>query len=275
MIMTSGMWFSTASIMTRCCSCGDWTCMRRAEPMAGWGMSPSPPISFEVSTITTRILYTSDSCRATSRKTVVLPTPGGPRKRMEVGVSKRSLMMSTRPEVARPTRQVSPIMPPNRLRMALMRCSVPGRPARLSPPKAPRRRSAVSSSSAVTIFSRRLSSPLTPPKRAKGCRPRSNTTSSRLERLGWLASVARTSFGSTCSSDSMSSSTCTRSVEPVVGWGSKRDRMERMSSPRRSSLRLVAARAALAGAPVTSCWQVSKDIRSLAMMRSAILCSRG
>ena len=53
--MTSGMWFSTASIITACCSSGRRTCIRRARPMPGWGMSPSPPISFEVSTITTRL----------------------------------------------------------------------------------------------------------------------------------------------------------------------------------------------------------------------------
>jgi hypothetical protein len=35
------------------------TCMRRAPPMAGCGTSPSPPISLEVSTITTRLCSSS------------------------------------------------------------------------------------------------------------------------------------------------------------------------------------------------------------------------
>ncbi len=52
--------------------------MRRARPTAGCGISPSPPISLEVSTITTRLL--SASTRAASRSMVVLPTPGRPSK---------------------------------------------------------------------------------------------------------------------------------------------------------------------------------------------------
>lgn len=39
--------------MTLCCRDGSGTCMRRAPPMAGCATSPSPPISFEVSTMTT------------------------------------------------------------------------------------------------------------------------------------------------------------------------------------------------------------------------------
>ena len=54
------------------------TCMRRARPMPACAMSPSPPISLEVSTITTRLLCASDSNRAISRITVVFPTPGRP-----------------------------------------------------------------------------------------------------------------------------------------------------------------------------------------------------
>ena len=57
MMITSGMWFSTASIITSCWNSGVATCMRRARPMAGWGMSPSPPISLEVSTTTTRFSF--------------------------------------------------------------------------------------------------------------------------------------------------------------------------------------------------------------------------
>ena len=45
MTMTWGMWFSTASIITSCCIEGVRTCIRRALPMAGCGMSPSPAIS--------------------------------------------------------------------------------------------------------------------------------------------------------------------------------------------------------------------------------------
>mmetsp|Transcript_10336 Transcript_10336/g.43999 ORF Transcript_10336/g.43999 Transcript_10336/m.43999 type:complete len:215 (+) Transcript_10336:866-1510(+) len=54
-MMISGVWFSTASIITRCCCEGSGTCMRRAPPMAGCGTSPSPPISLLVSMITTRL----------------------------------------------------------------------------------------------------------------------------------------------------------------------------------------------------------------------------
>jgi len=43
--LTCGMWFSTASIMTRCCWAGSGTCMRRAPPMAACGTSPSPACS--------------------------------------------------------------------------------------------------------------------------------------------------------------------------------------------------------------------------------------
>ncbi len=78
MTMTSGMWFSTASIITACCIAGVDTCMRRALPIAGCGMSPSPAISFEVSTMTTRLFSSSASTRAISRSIVVLPTPGRP-----------------------------------------------------------------------------------------------------------------------------------------------------------------------------------------------------
>ena len=49
---TSGMWFSTASIMTRCCRCAAplGTCMRRAGATNACGTSPSPPISLLHST---------------------------------------------------------------------------------------------------------------------------------------------------------------------------------------------------------------------------------
>ena len=139
MTMTSGMWFSTASIMTACCIDGVGTCIRRALPTAGCGMSPSPPISFEVSTIITRFLRSSASTRAASRNSVVLPTPGRPIIRMLLPDSTMSRMIVIVPNTARPTRQVMPTIRPSRLRMAEMRCSVRSMPARLSSPKAPMR----------------------------------------------------------------------------------------------------------------------------------------
>jgi len=57
--------------MTSCCLVASATCILRALPMAGWGTSPSPPISLEVSTITTRLCSSSDSVRAISRMAVV------------------------------------------------------------------------------------------------------------------------------------------------------------------------------------------------------------
>ena len=137
MTMTSGMWFSTASIITACCSVGVRTCIRRASPMPGCGMSPSPAISFEVSTMTTRLPRSSARTRATSRSIVVLPTPGRPRRRTRLPASTMSRMMSIVPNTARPIRQVSPTTLPDRLRIALIRCSVRSIPARLSSPKTP------------------------------------------------------------------------------------------------------------------------------------------
>lgn len=52
--------------------------MRRARPMPACAMSPSPPISLDVSTMTTRLLCVSESSRAISLITVVFPTPGRP-----------------------------------------------------------------------------------------------------------------------------------------------------------------------------------------------------
>ena len=87
MTMTWGMWFSTASIITSCCRLGVRTCIRRAFPIAGCGMSPSPAISFEVSTTTTRLPCSSASTRAASRSMVVLPMPGRPMIRIDFPVS--------------------------------------------------------------------------------------------------------------------------------------------------------------------------------------------
>ncbi len=172
--ITSGLWFSTASIITSCWRSGWLTCMRRARPMAGCGTSPSPPISLEVSTITTRLL--SASTRAASRSMVVLPTPGGPIISTLCPLSTRSWMMSIVPYTARPTRQVMPTISPRRLRMAEMRCSVRSMPARLSASKAPTPATTLSSSTRVTSRSASGTSPET--KRAVGIRPRSSTISS-------------------------------------------------------------------------------------------------
>ena len=113
-------------------------------------MSPSPPISFDVSTMTTRLFASSASTRATSRSIVVLPTPGRPSRRMLFPLITRSSMMRIVPYTARPMRQVSPTTFPRRLRMAEMRCSVRSMPARLSSPNSPTRAMTKSRSSSVT-----------------------------------------------------------------------------------------------------------------------------
>ncbi len=224
---------------------GSGTCIRLAPPIAGCGTSPSPPISFDVSTITTRLCSSSASTRAISRMTVVLPTPGRPRNRIELGTSRMSRMSEMWPVTALPTRQVRPMTAPRRLRIAEMRWSVPWTPARLSPPNSPTARSAAARSSAVTSASRRNSRPAfaaagegeeeeeseeeaelleldggaclpsssssapLPRKRASGRRPRSSTTSSSDARRGWLATVARMSSGRASSNGSRSSRTVT------------------------------------------------------------------
>ncbi len=137
MTMTWGMWFSTASIITSCWSDGVRTCMRRALPMAGWGMSPSPAISFDVSTTTTRLSRSTARTRAASRNMVVLPMPGRPMISSDFPVSTKSAMISIVPYTARPMRHVSPTILPLRLRMAEMRWSVRSMPARLSSPNVP------------------------------------------------------------------------------------------------------------------------------------------
>ena len=161
MTMTWGMWFSTASIITSCWSDGVRTCMRRALPMAGCGMSPSPAISLLVSTTTTRLPMSSARTRAASRSIVVLPMPGRPMIRIDFPVSTKSLMISIVPKTARPMRQVSPTTLPLRLRIALMRWRVRSIPARLSSPKVPMwsttnamSDSVISRSSSVTSESR-------------------------------------------------------------------------------------------------------------------------
>mmetsp|Transcript_36946 Transcript_36946/g.94487 ORF Transcript_36946/g.94487 Transcript_36946/m.94487 type:complete len:280 (+) Transcript_36946:878-1717(+) len=217
-MITSGMWFSTASIMTRCCWLGSGTCIRRAEPMAGCGTSPSPPISLEVSTMTTRFRKSSLSTRAISRITVVLPTPGRPRKRMLSLASSRSWTISMCPVTARPTRQVRPTTFPLRLRMQLIRCKVPSTPARLSPPNSPKASQAASRSSQDTSSSHRISDSPSPRKRASGRRPMSRMTSSRVERCGWLITRSRMRGGKTPIIASMSSCTITLPSSSATTW---------------------------------------------------------
>ena len=111
-IIISGVWFSTASIIILCCSIGFGTCIRRALPIAGCGISPSPPISLDVSIITTLFCRSSDNTLAISQITVVFPTPGFPRNNIESPLSlfNTSEIISTCPVTALPTRQVKPII---------------------------------------------------------------------------------------------------------------------------------------------------------------------
>ena len=208
------MWFSTASIITACCSVGVRTCMRRASPMPGCGMSPSPAISLEVSTMMTRLWSSSASTRATSRSMVVLPTPGRPRSRTLCPDSTMSRMMSIVPNTARPMRQVRPTTLPARLRMAEMRCSVRSMPARLSSPKAPMCSTTCSMSPSVTSRSSRSCSPAV--KRASGRRPRSITTSSSSVRLATPRRRSQISGGSASISASRSSVVSRRVVTSVA-----------------------------------------------------------
>mmetsp|Transcript_1304 Transcript_1304/g.3524 ORF Transcript_1304/g.3524 Transcript_1304/m.3524 type:complete len:273 (+) Transcript_1304:702-1520(+) len=204
-MITSGMWFSTASIMIWCCCAGSGTCMRRALPMAGWGMSPSPPISLLVSMITTLLPSSSERTRAISRITVVLPTPGLPRNRMDSLPVSMSSIISTWPVTARPTLQVSPTIFPLLFLMADMRCRVPSIPARLSPPKSPTDVSAASRSACEITSSRRNSLAMSPANLASGLRPRSRTTSRSWSLLGCALSMPLTSSGNISMMQSTSS----------------------------------------------------------------------
>mmetsp|Transcript_6502 Transcript_6502/g.26346 ORF Transcript_6502/g.26346 Transcript_6502/m.26346 type:complete len:344 (-) Transcript_6502:11-1042(-) len=205
--ITSGVWFCTASMSTWCCESGLGTCMRRAAPMPGCGMSPSPPISFEVSTITTRRAMPPDSretesTRAISRIAVVFPTPGLPRSKTLRPLRNRSKTKSALPSMALPTRAVSPTTLPARLRMTETRCNVSLTPARLSPPTSPTPASAASTSSYVSGSETNCSSPSA--KRAMGARPRSSTTSSSASRRGCSRSASRRRGGRSATSLSSS-----------------------------------------------------------------------
>mmetsp|Transcript_4481 Transcript_4481/g.11779 ORF Transcript_4481/g.11779 Transcript_4481/m.11779 type:complete len:215 (-) Transcript_4481:8-652(-) len=114
--MAWGVWFCTHSTITEACALGVGTMRRLACPTQGWGRSPSPAISLDVSMITT--LFLSARTRVTSRMAVVLPLPGSPRNRMEGGIvslllgwfRSRSAIMAALPETCRPTRKVRPMM---------------------------------------------------------------------------------------------------------------------------------------------------------------------
>mmetsp|Transcript_814 Transcript_814/g.2206 ORF Transcript_814/g.2206 Transcript_814/m.2206 type:complete len:279 (+) Transcript_814:1764-2600(+) len=135
MMMTFGVWFSTASIITRCCCDVLATCMRRDRPIPTCATSPSPPISLLVSTITTLRNASSARMREISRIAVVFPTPGRPSNSTECPSSTISLTISALPSTASPTRQVMPTIFPARFLMAEIRCSVPSMPDRLSSAK--------------------------------------------------------------------------------------------------------------------------------------------
>ena len=119
--MTSGIWFSTASIITSCCFVGDGTCILRALPIALCGMSPSPAISLEVSTTITRFPASSANTLATSLNIVVFPTPGLPRSNTLSPERIKSSIIFIVPYTALPTLKVIPTIFPARFLIAEMR----------------------------------------------------------------------------------------------------------------------------------------------------------
>ena len=138
-------------------------------------MSPSPAISFDVSTTTTRLENSEARTRAASRNIVVFPTPGRPMIKIDFPDSIWSRKISMVPNTERPTRQVRPTTRSERFLIAEMRCSVRSMPARLSPPKSPMREITHDKSSSVTSRSSSVTSPEV--SRASGRRPRSMTIS--------------------------------------------------------------------------------------------------
>lgn len=68
---------------------------------------------------------------------VVFPTPGGPMSNKEEPSLTRSRNELALPDIARPTRQVKPIIAPFRFLIALIRCKVLLIPALLSTAKSP------------------------------------------------------------------------------------------------------------------------------------------
>ena len=109
--------------------------MRLADAIPGWGTSPSPAISLDVSIMTTRLCATSASMLDMSLMAVVLPTPGLPSRRIDLPDRATSAAMFALPAIALPTRHVNPTITPSLLRMQLIRCRHLSMPARLSPPK--------------------------------------------------------------------------------------------------------------------------------------------
>jgi len=190
--------------------------MRLAWPMAGWGISPSPAISFEVSMMTTRFLVLSASTRAASRSMVVLPTPGRPSSRMFCPDSMRSAIMSTMPKTARPTLQVRPTMSPWRLRIAEMRWRVRSMPALLSVVNSPMR--ATTKAMSFWSTSLQLTTISLWGKRASGGEPRSSTISRSSFSPDCSRRGSRMCGGSTSRRASRSSATTCRttSYQPLV-----------------------------------------------------------
>ena len=176
--------------------------------MAGWGTSPSPAISLEVSTMTTRFLASWDKTLAISRSMVVLPTPGRPKSRMFLPEKARSSIILMVPKTARPTRQVMPMTCPFRLRMADIRCRVRSMPARLSSPNSPIRSITFCRSPAVTGHSFNSTSSET--NRASGWRPKSSTISSNWSRSSRARRTSATLPGSTFRTSSISSCSLSR-----------------------------------------------------------------
>ena len=167
-------------------------------------MSPSPAISFEVSTTTTRLPSSSASTRAASRSIVVLPTPGRPSSRIDSPRLDHVAQDVERAEDGAARRGRSGRRRPRR-GCGSPRCgagcarSPRGCPCRSGRPARPR--SAMSSR--VTGRSER-NSPRSG-KRVSGWRPRSRTSSmsSPLPRVG--LDDARTDGGITSRSSSRSS----------------------------------------------------------------------
>ena len=98
------------------------TCIRRARPMAGWGISPSPAISLGI--YNHHPLGTRPPTPGLFPQHGGLADPGLPSSRMLLPVSMTSRMMSMVPKTARPTRQVRPMISPCLLRMADIRCGI-------------------------------------------------------------------------------------------------------------------------------------------------------
>mmetsp|Transcript_25441 Transcript_25441/g.33222 ORF Transcript_25441/g.33222 Transcript_25441/m.33222 type:complete len:216 (+) Transcript_25441:266-913(+) len=107
MMMMSGVWFCNVSIMTLSCSLIFGTIILLANPTEGCTISPSPAISFDVSTITTcSQVDACDNFRAISRIIVVFPQPGRPKMRtagLSIWSKRMSSIMSAFPLIDRPT----------------------------------------------------------------------------------------------------------------------------------------------------------------------------